>query len=807
MSSMDAIVRDFRFALRALLRTPVLFAAAVLTLAAGTGLATGVFAVAYGVLLRPLPFPDADRIVVVSLFYTALERREAGVPLPEVEEWQRRTRAFEQLAAHGTADFTLRGAGDPRSVRGTMVSRNFFDVLGFPAAEGSTREVAEGAGIAVSAHLADQIGRSGAWRARGLTLGASDFGSVAIMGPAFAFPDERSDAWVRADAMPGIVVFGGRDQRRFTLVGRLAPGVSAAQAIDDVKRVVKEIDAANAAVEAQRRDATIIPVGEWIRRGAREKVVPFLAGALLVLLIACANVSGLLVGRSVSRQREFAVRRALGGGAAHVLRASLSESVTVSLIGWGLGLWIAWLVIEVFESRAAGAIPNLQAVRLDAPVLIVSFLIAAVVAIVSGAAPALRAVRSDPNTALKQTSERIGRGSLAFRGGLVIAQIALTVVLLVAAGLLMRTVLQIVAAERGFDTRQAMAMRLMLTQTVRFNATERAPFINRLVERARSLPGVAAAGVGSDLPPNNPQLSMTIRVVTSDAGTDNIYTLGYAAATPGYLEAIGATLVKGRLFDERDRVSAVPAAVITESAARALFPTRDDPVDREWPAPMPTASGKRLRPRIVGVIKDVKYGGLDRSTPTLTIFTTWEHLAPGNAQLVVRTASPSMSLGASLRGLVQEMDSTLPLFTPQTLDEVVAGSIADRRLRLQLAAAFAALALALAAVALWGAVAQNVLDRRHELAVRLALGATSGNAVTLMLRSGLVLIGIGIVLGGAAGAGAARALRHLLHGISPFDPLTFGAALATAAGVSLLACYMPARRAASISPAELLRET
>ncbi len=802
---MNGALRDVRYAIRALLHTPILFAAGVLTLAAGIGLATGVFAVVYGVLLRPLPYPDADRLAVLSLVYTAIERREAGVPLAEVEEWRRRTRVFQHLAAHSTADFTLRGAGDPRSVRGTMATEGFFEMLGAGALEGSTRDVAEGTGIAVSARLADQIGRSGSWRSRGLTLGARDFTAAAIMPPSFAFPSERSEVWVRADVMPGIVVFGSRDQRRFTLVGRLAPGVTLAQATDDVKRVVKEIDAMNAAAEAQRRDATLVPLDEWVRRGGREKILPFLAGALLVLFIACANVSGLLVGRAVFRQREFAVRRALGGGAAHVLRASLAESFTVSLLGWALGLWIAWLVIRVFESRAAGAIPNLSAVRLDAPILLASLALAVLVALLSGAAPALRAVRSDPNTALKQGSDRIGRGSLALRGALVAGQIAMTVVLLVAAGLLMRTVLTIAAAERGFEARQAMAVRLVLTQTVRFNATERASLIDRLVERARALPGVSAAGVGSDLPPTSPQLSMTIRVTTSDRQHDQTYTLGYAAATPGYLEAIGATLVKGRLFAEPDRLTPTPVAVVTESAARALFRDRE-PVGRDWPAPMPTASGQRLRPRVVGVIKDVKYGGLDRAGPALTIFTTWEHLAPGQAHLVVRSAAPPATLAGPLRSLVQEIDPTLPLFTPQTLDEVVAGSMADRRLRLQLATAFAGLALALAAVALWGAVAQNVLDRRHELAVRLALGATSGNAVALMVRGGLLLIGAGIVLGGAAGAAAARALRHLLHGVSPFDPLTFAAALAAAAVVSVLACYVPARRAASISPAELLRE-
>lgn len=805
MTAMGGFWRDVRFAIRALMRAPLLFVTAILTLAAGTGLATGMFAVAYGVLLRPLPFPDPQRVVTVPVFRRGADAR-GGVRMEEVAEWQQRTRAFDKLAAYTTAEFTLRGVGDARSVRGTMVTAGFFDVLGMPAAEGSTRPIAEGEGAAVlSAHLVDQIGRLGAWRDRGATIGATDFAAAAVMPKTFAFPDVRTDLWVRAEAMPRITLFGGADQRRFTLIGRLAPGVTIEQARDDVRRVVKEIDELAPAASKQERDAAVFVVQERERDAARPSVLPFLGGAVLVLLIACANVSGLLVGRAVSRQREFAVRRALGGGAAHVLRASLAESFAVSLAGWGLGLWIAWLVMRLFESRAGAAIPNLEGVRLDLPVVAASLLLAVLVAVVSGGAPALRAVRSHPHSVLKQTSERIGRGGRAFRGALVVSQIALTVVLLVAAGLLMRTVARIIAAERGFEAQHAAAMRLMLTQTVRFNADERAPFISRLVEQARALPGVVAAGIGSDLPPNANQLAMTIRLVEDRRGTDETHTFGWAAATPGYLEAIGATLVSGRLFDERDRGATPPSLVITESSARALLRDRD-PIGRDWPAPLPSAGGKRIRPRVIGVVRDVKYGGLDRSSPALTLFVPWENLAPGNAHLVVRTSGPAQSIGPSLRRIVQDLDPTLPLFPPQTLDEVVSTSMAARRLRLQLAAAFAALALALAAVALWGAVAQSVLDRRHELAVRLALGATRENAVRLMLRGGLVLIALGVVFGGAASAAAAKGLGHFLHGVSPFDPLTFAAGLSVAVIVSLVACYVPARRAAAISPSELLRQ-
>jgi predicted permease len=432
----------------------------------------------------------------------------------------------------------------------------------------------------------------------------------------------------------------------------------------------------------------------------------------------------------------------------------------------------------------------------------VSLLLAAVVALLSGAAPALRATRTAPNVSLKTGSDRMSRGAGAIRGALVVSQIALTVVLLVAAVLLMRTVSRIVSAERGFETAHALAMRLRLTQTVRFEVNDRAPFINRLVADVRALPGVIAAGVGSDLPPNGTQLQMTIRIVADNR--EETFALSPAAVTPGYLEALGVGLLKGRLFEERDRHAAIPPIVITEAAARMMFPGREA-VGQEWPAPLLGAGPKRVRPLVIGLVRDIKHKGLD-SEPPAVMFTPWERLAPSNAHLVVRTAGDPAAIAPALRRIVQQLDPSLPLFPPESLDEVVAGSLAPRRLRLQLAGTFAVLALALAMVALWGAMAQTVLDRRRELAVRLALGSTNGRAVSLVLRGGFVLIAAGVVLGVFAGAVTARMLQHLLHGIAPFDPISFGTGVAVATSISAVACYVPARRAADINPAELLRE-
>ena len=797
---MDGFLRDLVFSMRAWLRAPLLLTAAALTLAIGLGLSTGVFAVAYGVLLRPLPYDDPSRLVVIWMQWADRPGEDAGVSLAAVEEWRRRVRAFHAVAAHSDAAFTLRGAGEPRSVRVAMVTDGFFGLLGARPAEGRTDGMAGAtSAAALSARLAGQLGPGGPWRERGVEIGRAHFTVSAIMPADVRFPADGIDLWVPAYSMPKITFMSADDTREFHLVARLAPGVTIRQAQDDAERVAAEL---NEGLTGPRKKYPVVRLlAHDVRADAKATMVPFAAGAVLVLLIAGANVSGLLVGRAAARGREFAVRRALGGGTMHLLRASLVESFATALAGWALGLWLAHLVVRAFVAFGAAAIPNLAGARLDLPVLGASLVLAMFVALVSGAAPALRALRGDSGGLLRQATDLTGRGPLGVRGALVVTQIALTVVLLVCAGLLTRTVMTIVAAERGFDLQHALAARLMLSETVRYNAADRPQFVDRLLSEVRTLPGVAAAGVGSDLPPHGTQLMMTIRVIRDDGS--ETFALSFAAVTPGYLESIGARLAAGRVFEQKDRHAKVPPVVISESAARRLFGDRD-PIGREWPATLPTPSG-RLRPVIIGVIRDVKYGGLDREAPP-SLFAPWERIAPSQAHLVVRTVGDPLLLSPAVRRIVHQLDPTLPVFTPESLEAVVVGSMADRHLRLQLAAVFAALALVLASVALWGAVAQGVVERRRELAIRIALGSTGRQAVRLILRgsAGLILTG---VAAGLVGAGvSAQGLRHLLHGVAPLDPLTFAVGAATAAALSWLACYAPARRAAAISPGELLRE-
>jgi putative ABC transport system permease protein len=796
---MEGLLRDVRCAVRALSRARVLTLTAVTTLAVGIGLSTGVLAVAYGVLLKPLPYAEPSQLVAIESRWAIDPGGDIGTSLDGVDEWRQRTRAFTTIAGHSDAEFTIRGDGEPFTARVAMVTDGFFDVLGLPPSRGTAAAIAgAGQSVALSQELASRHAA-----ATSLTVGTERFEVVAVMPPDYRFPSSEIGVWVSARAVPAVAFFSTDDQRRFRLIARLQPGVSLAQAQDDATRVQGELNGGLA--EGRRRAVTVRPLEDQVRGDARASVLPYVAGAGVVLLIACANVSGLLVGRSAARRREFAVRRALGGHTGHLLRAALTETMAITFCGWLLGLWFAHLVIRAFAAFGERAIPNLAGVRLDTTMILVSLVLALVVAVMTAIAPAIRALRAEAGSALREASDRSGRAFTFGRRGLVVAQIALTVVLLVAAGLLLRTVLKIIDAERGFELRNAVAMRLMLTETVRFRVAHKIPIVAQLVSELQALSGVLAAGIGSDIPPRDTQIQMTVRVVVDDQRQPDVFPLSFAAVTPGYLEAIGATLVKGRFLEERDRQADPPAVVISESAARRVAPNGKDPLGTDWPVGLPAPGGKRVRPRVVGIIRDVKYGGLERADAA-GVFTTWERLAPSQSYLVVRTSGEVSEMMAAIRAVVRRVDPTLPLYPIQSLEEVVAGSMADRRLRLQLATVFAALSLGLAAIALWGAVAQNVQERRRELAIRMSLGATQNGAVGLIVRGGALLIGIGVASGVLVAGLSMRGLQHLLHGVAPLDPLTFALGAVVAGLVSLLACYVPARGAAAISPAELLRE-
>ena len=694
----------------------------------------------------------------------------------------------------------MRGAGPTRVRAVTTVTEGFFEVLGVPAVEGAVPLLAGGDGRAVvGAELAraveDETGRPAVGQA--MTIGEGRYDVAAVMPAGFAFPSSEVDAWVA-------------DQPEFRgdlgTVGRMRDGVSLAQVRDDAARVAREVLAVRGAPDDDRWDAAVTPVEEMLLGDVRPVLQVSVAAALLVLVVACANAATLLVERSVARRREFAVRVALGSGAARLVRAALVEGLAVAAGGLGLGLAAAWAGLQLFSAAAAGVLPRAGAVALDPPVLLAGLVLALLVGVACGGASIAGAVRGD-RAALRGGAEAASsRAAGRLRAGLVAGQIALSIVLLSGAGLLVRTVDRLLDEEGGFEPRQALTARLMLGDTsfIGGGAETQTAFVGTLLDRVRALPGVQAAGVGSVLPPDDDPVSVELFYEDNrgEASRREIV-LSFGAVTRGYFAALGTRLRAGRRFDAADHLAEAGPLILSETAARFFYPDRD-PIGRLSPYGIDALDIAGGESPIIAVVDDLKYEGLAAPRGG-TIYVPWPRVPTGVSHLVVRTTGDPMALAPAVRDLVRSLRPALPVPEVRSLADHVAGSIAERRLRAVPAAGFAALALAVAMVGLFGTLARAVVERRQELAIRAAVGASPGRLVRLVLRSAVAVTGLGLALGLPAAVATGRGLASLLYGVSPHDPATLGAVAAVVVLTGLAASTIPARRAARLDPMVILR--
>ena len=774
------MLTELRLAARRLMADPWAAFGAVLVAALGTGLNSAVFAVAYGVLGRPLPYADAGRLAIVD----GVVRRE------RIDEWRARLGSFERVGAYATAGFTVIGAGDPRSSPVAVVDADFFQTLGAGPRAGRPFSRGETGGVVVS----DWLSADAPLGAR-LTIGDVPLIVVGIMPAAFAFPSAGVDVWMPVAVAPGIAFDWSADARRFHLVGRLRPGVSIAQAADEASRTRQALDPESSREVARVR---VESLNEMLVAPARPVLLAFAAAGAIVLLIACANVATILIGRTVSRRRELAVRRALGASPVRLMTGVVSESVLVTGAGSIAGMLLAVLAVRLVARWAAGILPRLSELAVDWRVLLFAVASAAAASALA-ALPALRAVGGGAEQ-LREGGPTMRAGSRRLRGTLVVTQIALAVTLLSGGGLLARTILGLLHAGVGLDTRGAAVSQLMLTRSMSFAAADRGPMLDELLRRVRAIPGVTDAGAGSSLPPDNAGIEM--RVTFEENGVRTSHFLTEAGATPGYLPALGARILQGRDFEEADDGLARPVVVLSESAARVLMPP-GDVVGRELPVSLPGLRG-RGHPAVIGVVSDVKYLGLEAQAGP-TVYLRWRDLPAGQSYLAVRSSSGAAAIAPQLRAVLRAIDPRLPLMPVRSLDEVVERSVADRRLRALLGGAVALLAFAVAMVGLAGSLTRVVSERRRELAIRAALGATPARTVRAILGEGTVLVAAGIAIGLGGALAAGRALRALLQGVAPHDPATLGGVAMLVAVVSLVACYLPARRAARVDPLALLR--
>ena len=779
MIGMDAL-HDLQLALRSFGRQPGLTAIIVGTLALGVGLNAAVFAVAYTVLWRPLSYPEPDRLATIELTHGG--DRSGGVRPARYRDWSDRLRGAD-LAGVQQRERRVRGSGPARITATALVSENFFDVLGVGAARGRLPRLTPGDGRAViSGRLAGELAGGRDVVGQMLSVGDELLEIVAVMPDEFGLPSGTVDVWT---APPQ-----GREpsEGRFDLIARLRSGTTLAQLTQEAERISRELRGDDWSAVTSRLD-------DVLRGGRRPALLVAQAAAGLVLVVACLSAITMLIGRSVARRREFALRRALGGGTMQILRMAVAEGLVLAAAGLTIGLALAAVGIEMFKARATTVLPRVPEMGLDLPPLAAASVVTMLVALACGGASAAGALRSRGIELITGAGRAVSPAARRLRASLVAGQIALAVVLLAAAGLLTRSVGALLTEDGGYDADRVVIARLMLDDTPFPDDRALVDFVNRLLGEVRALPTVTAAGVGSMLPPADAPISINLWM-RSDTRDDRMV-LSWGAVTSGFFEALGTSLEDGRRFRVEDERAAIPNVILSASAARFLF--RDDGAIGKSMGWTVERMALTRDTAVLGVVGDMKYRGLAAERDA-SIYVPWPLRPMGMSYLVVRSRGDSSALIPALRRLIARLDPTLPLPEVRTLEDHVADSIAGRRLQLVPAAALAALALAVSMVGLFGALGRAVAERRHELSIRAAVGASPARLVRLVAVGGLVITTVGLLAGLASAAVVGRGLAGLLYGVSPYDPLTFsGAALLVLAG-AVPATLVPARRVARLDP-------
>jgi putative ABC transport system permease protein len=780
---------EIRFAARRLLQDRWSAAAAILVIALGTGLNTAVFTIAYAVLVRSLPYPDATRLAVVDV----------SVPFARLDEWRGQLSTFDRVAAYAREGFTVLGLAEPRFEPVAVVDDTFFETLGSPALAGRTFGNGDSAAIAVlSERVARQIsGSIETVLGRSITVGERRVVVIGVMPDAFAFPSDGTNVWIPARGVPAIAFDRSSDGRRFRLFGRLKRGVTLAQAGQDLLRARQALEPAFK-VEA-RGTIHADSLHNALVGTARPILFIFAGAAAIVLLIACANVATILIGRTVARQRELAVRSALGAGRLRLSVTILAESILIALAGAAIGTTLAVVAVRLVTAWAAGILPRLGDVRVDWSMLAFALVCAALSSVVA-AAPALRTVKPAIAT-------RAGAGGtpsrVRVRTVLAVSQITLAVVLLSAGALLTATIVRLLRADIGVEPHGVIVTQWMVTRATSFEAQGRQRWMDDVLQRVRAIPDAVAAGAGSSLPPDNVPIVVTARLVSGTRVTDTPE-LSLASVTPGYLEALGVRLLHGRYFESADERRSDLVTVLSESAARILIPDVN-PVGRQLPIDLPAGMRGRGRATVLGVVADVKYTGLESSAGP-AIYVLWKELPAGQIYLALRTRDGGLAAVSALRAVLRDADAAMPVMPIRRLDDVVQRSVADRRLRAFLGGSAGLLAVAIALVGVAGGLGRMVSERRHEFAIRAALGATPSRALRTVMIDGAIITATGIAAGMLSTLAMGSVLQSLVVGISPHDPATLMLVAMSVGGGSLLACYLPARRAAATNPLDMLRD-
>jgi putative ABC transport system permease protein len=816
--------QDLRYGARTLWKNPGTTFVIIIALALGVGANTAIFSVVNAVLLRPLPFENPDQLVVIWETNPARGLQQGTPSPPDFREWRQQTQAFEQMSAFYQEDYNLSGSGDPERLTGAVVSADFFQTLKVNAASGRTFLPDE---EQFGAHRVTVLSH-GLWQRRfgantqliGQTINLNNqpHTVIGIAPPDFQLAGVRAELWTPMAFAPGDR-YNTRGNHFLNVIGRLKPNVTITQAqsdMDVITRRLAEQHEMNAGLGAK-----VVPMHEDAVGSYRPALLVLLGAVGFVLLIACANVANLLLARAAVRQKEFALRATLGASRLRTVRQLLTESLLLSVLGGGLGLLLAMWGVDLLVALSPAELPRIAEIGVDARVLAFTLSLSVLTGIVFGLAPALQASHLDLNEALKEGGRSVtgSRRTRRLRGALVVTEIALSLVLLVGAGLLINSFWHLMQVSPGFKAENLLTMQVALPES-KYPPTEHhraQAFYRQLLERVATLPGVQSVGATSSLPlaAGGWGKMLSIEGRPAPPSMETIPLVQYRQVSANYFGTLGVSPVKGRLFTEQDDPKSPPVALINEEMARRFFPGEDPIGKRIWMGPPENLLPGGALPEgysfprltIAGVVNDVKHQGLNQQAGP-EVYIPYSQGA-GETQrsmfLAVRTTVDPMSLAAAVRNEVTAIDKDQPVADIQTMEQRLTASLAQPRFNMLLLGIFAAVALALAAVGLYGVMAYGVTQRTHEIGIRMALGAQRSNVLKLVVRQGMAMALIGVVLGLAASFALTRVMASLLFGVSATDPLVFTIIALLLAAVAFIASYIPARRAIKVDPMIALR--
>jgi putative ABC transport system permease protein len=809
---MDSFIKDIRYGVRGLLKHPGFTGIVVITLALGIGASTAIFSIVNSVVLRPLPYHTADRIVAIQELNA--EGRRGQSTAANFFDWRAQQTVFEHLAAIKTTTTNLALSDHAERIDLAQTNANFFDVFGLSPQHGrlfiprDEQAGHEPVVVVSNALWQRRFGSDPTLVGRPITLDGKNYTVVGIAPPGFQYPD-KTELWLPPlrlvpELFPDQDVTQSRRMGYLAVVALLKPGVSLQQAAGEMETITARLrqqypDTNN------RRFNRVVSLHEHLV-GDTNKLLWLLLGAVtFVLLIGCANVANLLLASGASRQKEMAIRAALGASRWRVIRQLFTESTILALAGGALGLLIAFWGLAAITKLLPADFPRLNEVHIDLRVLGFTFGASILTGILFGLAPALQSSRSDVQDAIRET----GRGTSGsrrqsrFRQALIVVEVALSVVLLAGAGLLFRSFLRLQSVNAGFVSEHVLTARLTPSGTNYVNDADYVKFYKQVIEKVGAIPGVQDAGLINTLPLyKGPTAGFRVegRPVTTP---DKWPSVNYRVVSANYFRAMGIPVLQGRAYTDRDDENAPRAMIVNQKLVQEIFPD-ENPIGKRITFGGTDANGQPRWFEIIGVVANVRSVELREEPNPELYFSAQQDLWPAMSLVIRSTIEPS-SLSASVRQAVNEVDRSVPVADVKTMDHVVSESITQPRFNLFLLGLFGAVAMVLSAAGIYGVTAYTVTQRTHELGIRIALGAQVGDVLKMILGQGMAVIGVGLVVGLAAAFALTRLLRTLLFGVGENDPLTFVAITAILVLVALIACYIPARRATKVDPLTSLR--